>query len=928
MADKVGEAEYELDMDTSQFKAKAEDAGSFLQRTMAVAAGIEFQRISEKFAQIGVELFNLVADFDHYIITLGSQGAIAQQTAQDIANAMLDMSRTTLFGASEIVVAVAGVAQRLETLTGREVNVADSTKFMAAATDLAVASSQDLATTTSTLINVMLAYNIPLEKVAEATDKVFNLSRITGVDFITLSLAADRLKARMGEAAPTLEDMGSVLAMVNELGITGSRGLLVLVSGVESLTSGSKEVNNELNRLGVGVYDAQGRFVGFRAVIEQLSAVYTKMTPQQRQLSADILFSSQASNILLGLIDKGTESFDQFNERITTTDTVATGANQHIADLNGQIVILKNNITATAIQLGNNLEPAVTKTLAVLNGILGVLTANEEVMLALAIVAGGVLVAGLLAVAAAFISVAGAATVAFIAANAALLGIPIAVAAAVAAIVLLVRNFEQVVDFVQNNWQALLVLISAPITGGVGISIAAMMLMKGEWDNLFLSLPGVVQQFIIAFAEQIDQMVGIFVEGVNKMIRKYNEIARFVGADVSELSGTDFSGSLEEQLERQRQEREEKQFFDEFLRGENAPVGPGTTGGGGTGPPVVPPFTADPAKAPKAIPQSVLDMRALAAAFAAWQELTGDTSIHNFRVYLGLQAAEIELRERESEALIALGISQIQATNQMYELRLAFVQMVEEAARSGRSLQEVIRDVFQGAADEAMSLLNDIMGGATRESTEMQLRIDRLRRQALLLERGGADSSRVDNAGKEGRPQPNAADRELRRIEQQIEMLELEQRIRQTNLDIMKSEATLKQQNLQTDRDIATANEFLKTVIYNLTGTVKTLDDALGGLIGRLTQQFGITQLQTGLPYVPTPMLALLHEGEGVLNARQNQEYRMGMMPSGPLAQFSMAFHGSDFDRMRTEMNEQYDQAVWQIRRRGSSTPRGSFSGR
>lgn len=919
---KVGSAEYELDLDTSEFKAKAQEAGDFLKNVLTVAAGVEFQRLSNELRQLGGDIFKLVADFDHYIITLGSQGAVAQQTAQDIANAMLDMSRSTLFGASEIVVAVAGIAQRLETLTGREVNVADATEFMAHATDLAVASSSDLTSATSTLINVMLAYEIPLERVAEATDLVFNLSRITGVEFITLALAADRLKARLGEAAPSLEDTGSVLAMVNELGITGSRGLLVLVSGIESLTSGSKEVNNELNRLGVGVYDAQGNFVGFRSIIDQLSKAYADMSPQQRQLSSDILFSSQASTILLGLIEKGVGSFDAFNERITTSGTVSTGASQHVQDLNGQIIIFRNNITATTIALGNQLEPAVTKLISSVNALLGPMAENEDLMLAISVIAAGVLVSALIAVSVAFYAVAGAAVVAFIAANAALLGIPIAIAVVVAAVILLIRHFEEVRDwFTSGGWATLALAIANPFA-------AAINEIRRHWEQLFEILPAPFQNLVIFIAEIMDQVINTILNGLRELDNALPEaISPWDIPGNVDLSG-ELRGRQAEQQARERRISEQERQNQELREQRETRTSGRPTQTGGTGPPVIPPFTPDPAKKPKELSDLEKDLRALAAAWAIFHEQTGG-SIEDFMVFLKLQEANLDLQQRERDALTALNTSTMLLNNSSYQLRLTWVQMAEEAARTGRSLNSVIRDVFDGLADKAKSLLDEILNGPTREGTELQLRIDRLQRQANLLLRGGADSSRVDNEGKSGQPQPTAADRRLRTIENEIKALELESRIRQNNIDIMKGELLLKDKTLQSDRDLVLAKVFLGAVIENLTGTVKNLDDAMGGLIGRLQDTLGIPRLNVGMPYVPHQMLAVLDPGEAVLTARQNSEYRAGLgQPQGPMAAFNFNFNGMDFDLMKRQMNAEYDNAVWEMRRRGTAIPKGTFSGR
>lgn len=918
----LGGADYELDLDTNKFKAKATEAGSFLHTTIAVAAGITAQKLSAEFQQMGKELFNLVADFDHFIITLGSQGQVADDVARQVAASMLELSRTTLFSAQGIVVAVAGIAQRLETLTGRAVNVADATAFMTAATDLAVASSSDLTSATSALINVMLAYQIPLEDVAKASDLVFNLSRITGVEFITLSLAADRLKSRLGEAAPNLADLGTVLAMVNQQGITGSRGLLVLVSGINALTSGSKETTNELNRLGIGVYDAQGRFVGFRSILDQLSKAYADFTPQQRKMSADLLFTGEASNILLGLIKAGPETFDKFNERINTSGTAAEGARQHVADLNGQMELLKNNVQATAIEMGDKLEPSVTKVLTAINPMIEALSENEDAMLAISIVAAGILVSGLALVAVGFYAVAGAALVALIAENAALLGIPIAVALAVAAVILLIKHFQEVVAFFKGNWLTIGLLIFAPFLG-------AIRLITDNWRGLFDILPEPVQNFIIKVLAMIDTMVNGFLTAARTIASAFDDLDPTGHLNTAgKIPGNiDLAGGAEAHQAAVARAHANAAAEAWTTSGSIQPKGPAATPEG-AGPPVVPPPFPE---KEKSIPQGVLDLLALAAAFAVFQAQTGG-SIEDFKVFLKLQEANINLNDRQRDALTALNVSTMLLANQGYQLRLAFVQMAEEAARTGRSLQSVISDVFKGLADKATSLLDQILNGPTREGTELQLRIDRLTRQADLLTRGGADESRLANIGKKGTPQPTGADRELKSINDQIKSLQLEQKIRQDDLAIMKDEAILKQKNLQTDRDVASANDFLGTVIENLTGTVKRLDDAMGGLLGRLSQALGIPQFAGGISYVPQKMLAVLDPGEAVLTAQENAG-RTGSRGNGGYSiqnYFTIQADMSDeaVNRLAAKVEQAGDRSLQRMMRRGSLPPSGSNSGR
>ena len=142
----------------------------------------------------------------------------------------------------------------------------------------------------------------------------------------------------------------------------------------------------------------------------------------------------------------------------------------------------------------------------------------------------GVLFAGMVA---GFLAIAGAATAAFIAENAALLGIPIAVAAAVAAIVLLVRHWNEVRTAIEHfvDTHKVLVGVILGLSGPIGWFIGAAILVIKNWTavrNTLADVWSAIVQFtnagVGAAIAAINSLIGAIQGALNAIIKAINAI--------------------------------------------------------------------------------------------------------------------------------------------------------------------------------------------------------------------------------------------------------------------------------------------------------------------------------------------------------------------------------------------------------------------
>ena len=101
---------------------------------------------------------------------------------------------------------------------------------------------------------------------------------------------------------------------------------------------------NELDSLGVSLYDAHGKFVGIGSVIDQLQPKLAAMSSAGQMQALQAIFGSSANRQLLDTILAGSGAFDKATTSITQHNSVQTAAARATADLHGEMERLRVDV--------------------------------------------------------------------------------------------------------------------------------------------------------------------------------------------------------------------------------------------------------------------------------------------------------------------------------------------------------------------------------------------------------------------------------------------------------------------------------------------------------------------------------------------------------------------------------------------------------
>ena len=317
-------------------------------------------------AAVGVEAVKMGEEYESAQAKIQGATGVTQQSAQQLTHAFGDTAGKFESSGEQMEGAYAGVAGQLQATEGHALSTAQAMKVMAAATELNTAVQGDLSATTASLGAVMQAFHAPASQASAVSDDLYNVSTRLDVPIGSLSTAMDKLHSRLGALAPGLGETGGLMVALGGHGITGSRGVQVVTSGLTKLVGGSEKTTEVLKDLGVSVFNAQGKFIGIQGVISQLGPKLDELNPKQRLFAEQTLFGAGANQVLGSVMQSGVPAYQRATDAATKMGTAHAAAGKQAETLHGELETAKAAVETLGGDLGLILIPDLQKLAKVL----------------------------------------------------------------------------------------------------------------------------------------------------------------------------------------------------------------------------------------------------------------------------------------------------------------------------------------------------------------------------------------------------------------------------------------------------------------------------------------------------------------------------------------------------------------------------------
>lgn len=286
---------------------------------------------------------------------------------------------------------------------------------------------------------------------AAANSALQNMDLADGLRYVGVSAATNGIK---------FEETAAALGVMADAGLRSEQSGRYLNMALTKMAKPTKEAQVLMDELGISFFDSEGNMKSLSENTDMLREAFAGLTPEQRQFALATLFGQEAGRGMNTLIDEGTGKLELLTDELINSG----GAAQDMADtinsgFSGAMEKMMEAITNALATIGEILAPTLMEWAEGIENLMEKFNAldpetQELIVTILALVAAigpllaifGFLISPIVKVGGALASLIG-----FLISNPWVLF----AAAAVAAVVLIVKNWDSIAEFFSNLWETI-----------------------------------------------------------------------------------------------------------------------------------------------------------------------------------------------------------------------------------------------------------------------------------------------------------------------------------------------------------------------------------------------------------------------------------------------------------------------------------------
>ncbi len=329
--------------------------------SMTVAAGNLISDLTKtaatKLAGLAKSSVSVGMNFDASMSQVAATMGTTVDQIDNLTKVAKEMGSTTKFTATQ-------AADALNYLALAGYNADKAAEVLPSVLNLAAAGGMDLAYASDLVTDAMASLNIEANKqnvddfgnkLAMAASKAnANVSQL-GEAILTVGGTAANLKGGTTE-------LTTALGLLANVGIKGAEGGTHLRNIILSLQSPTDEAAKKMQKLGLQVYDSQGKMRGLNDILSDLNSAMNGMTQGQKDSIINQLFNKTDLAAVNGLLAAQGEQWDTLAAQIDNADgAMGQMAETQIDNLQGAMTIMSSAFEGMQLAVYDELEPTLTE---------------------------------------------------------------------------------------------------------------------------------------------------------------------------------------------------------------------------------------------------------------------------------------------------------------------------------------------------------------------------------------------------------------------------------------------------------------------------------------------------------------------------------------------------------------------------------------
>ena len=271
----------------------------------------------------------VVDDFNPSIETLAkSLGRTTVFTATQAANAMELLGKAG-FDANEILAATPSVLN------------------LAASTGVSLSQAADLAS------NTLRTFGFEAEEMGRIVDVMAKTVNSSNTNIEQLGFALKFIAPTAASLGVSLEETAATIGVLADSGLKGTLATRALSTSISRMAAPTAKAKDEMKKLGIDFFDAEGKFVGVANAVNQLENAFKDYTPEQKQASLINLAGAEAIQEYSILLRAGSEDIREFTKLLQDSYGAAQRMSEiRLDNLAGDFTKLQSATSGLKIELG------------------------------------------------------------------------------------------------------------------------------------------------------------------------------------------------------------------------------------------------------------------------------------------------------------------------------------------------------------------------------------------------------------------------------------------------------------------------------------------------------------------------------------------------------------------------------------------------
>ena len=312
---------------------------------------------------IGVMAVKTAADFTKSMAQVGVASNIGGAKLQQMKDYALEMGAKTIFSANEAAEAMLNLAKAGLSPAQIQGGALKSTM------NLAAAGSMELAEAGNLVGSSMKTFTLEAKDSGKIADALAGGANKSAADVKELATSLSQAGQSAAMNKLTLNETVGTLAAMADQGLRGSDAGTSMKTFLMRLNPVTKKAKEEMARLGLTFYDANGEFVGMESVSRRLQNALGGMTDEQRNAAIQVLFGSDAQRAANIVYRAGPKTIRDYTKATEEKGAAERMANAQMAGLPGALERLSGSLETAALVLGEALAPAVMTVAGGLEGL-------------------------------------------------------------------------------------------------------------------------------------------------------------------------------------------------------------------------------------------------------------------------------------------------------------------------------------------------------------------------------------------------------------------------------------------------------------------------------------------------------------------------------------------------------------------------------